>query len=279
MTLAVFAFLGLAFGSFVNALVWRLYKQEEKGKTKTKIKGKNVDLSISKGRSVCVHCGHELAAKDLIPVLSWLSLGGKCRYCKKPIEDTPLTELLTSAAFAVSYVWWPFELVSTSDWAVFTAWLVMVIGLVALTVYDLRHMILPNKIVFPLMGLAVVMRVLMWSQGDSSFTDELIDSVAGVLVGGGLFYVLFQVSGGRWIGGGDVKLGFLIGILLGPMNALVALLVGFYSAAIIILPLMATKKVTRKSKIPFGPFLILGFFTAMLWADDLREFYNSIFGL
>ena len=155
----------------------------------------------------------------------------------------------------------------------------MVIGLVALTVYDLRHMILPNKIVFPLMGLAVVMRVLMWSQGDSSFTDELIDSVAGVLVGGGLFYVLFQVSGGRWIGGGDVKLGFLIGILLGPMNALVALLVGFYSAAIIILPLMATKKVTRKSKIPFGPFLILGFFTAMLWADDLREFYNSIFGL
>src|SRR5690606_15326595 len=104
MVIIVLALLGLIFGSFVNALVYRLHEQSAQGKKqRTKGKVKNKQLSISKGRSICVHCKHELAWYDLIPVLSWLLLRGKCRYCHKPISrQYPVVELVTAAIFALS---------------------------------------------------------------------------------------------------------------------------------------------------------------------------------
>src|ERR1700729_3137868 len=97
---------GLMFGSAINALVWRL----------------KVGRSWVHGRSECPDCGHTLAAKDLVPVVSWLMLGGKCRYCRKPIKDHPVVELVTAAAFAVSaYVLMP---ASTVGWVRLGFWLV-----------------------------------------------------------------------------------------------------------------------------------------------------------
>src|SRR3989344_6490262 len=125
MIVAILIVLGLAFGSFVNALVWRLHEQEERAKSKEqrrkKGKAKNTaklsshtsvlsskDLSILKGRSMCPSCKHGLAAKDLVPVLSWLTLRGKCRYCHKPISiQYPLVELITATLFVISYLLWP----------------------------------------------------------------------------------------------------------------------------------------------------------------------------
>src|SRR5882762_114793 len=108
MIIVVLAILGLCFGSFVNAAVWRIYAQEQVKSKKLQVK-KSTNLSIVNGRSVCPHCEHELAAKDLMPVFSWLSLGGKCRYCKKPISrQYPLVELLTAVLFVFSYLYWPF---------------------------------------------------------------------------------------------------------------------------------------------------------------------------
>src|SRR3989344_8576881 len=124
--------LGLILGSFVNALVWRTYKKK----------------AILKGRSQCVHCGHQLAPADLVPVLSWLVLGSRCRYCKKNISvQYPLVELGTAAVFAMSYVLWPVDLVG-GQWVLFTTWLAVSVGLLALAVYDLRFMLLPNKILY-----------------------------------------------------------------------------------------------------------------------------------
>src|SRR4051812_13278636 len=100
MIIAVLIVFGLCLGSFVNALVWRVHEQEAAKKP-------NKKLSVLNGRSMCPHCEHELAAKDLIPVLSWLSLGGKCRYCHKPIsKQYPLVELLTALLVVGSYIWW-----------------------------------------------------------------------------------------------------------------------------------------------------------------------------
>ena len=179
----------------------------------------------------------------------------------------------------LSYLVWPWELVGYEAWAAFVAWLAIVVGLVALTLYDFKHLILPDRIVFPLMAVAVAMKVFLDTSLGIEAEETVRELVFGVLVGGGFFYALFQVSGGKWIGGGDVKLGFLIGLALGPANAAVALISAFYIAAFILLPLMVTKKVTRKSKIPFGPFLILGFVLAMLWGENVREFYTSLTGL
>src|SRR5260221_566501 len=104
MTIVALILLGLTFGSFINALVWRLHKQNEDSAKEQKVP----NLSIATGRSMCPNCYHELAAKDLIPVLSWLSLGGKCRYCRQPISwQYPLVELLTAGLFTVSYIYWP----------------------------------------------------------------------------------------------------------------------------------------------------------------------------
>ena len=279
MIIAILIITGLAFGSFVNALTWRIFMQDKRNKTKTKISDKQVNLAISTGRSVCVHCGHELAPKDLVPVISWLSLGGKCRYCRKPIEDSPVAELATAALFVISYLAWPWELFGVASWLSLVMWLAIVVGLVALAVYDFRYMILPNRIVFPLMFVALAMRVFIAVALETPADEAIRDIFFGVLVGGGFFYVLFQVSGGRWIGGGDVKLGYLIGITLGSVKALIALLGAFYIAAFLILPLMLAGRVNRKSKIPFGPFLIAGFILSMLWSDVLRDTYNSLFGL
>jgi len=271
MVLVIF---GFACGSFVNALVWRVHEQEEeKEKEESRKKKAESDprLSILKGRSMCPHCKHELAAKDLIPVLSWVSLGGKCRYCKKPISaQYPLVELLTAGLFALSYYFLDL------DPALILLWLLMLTGLMALFVYDLKWMILPDRIVFPMIGLASAFRIYEFILGDSAF-DPVISAALGALVLGGLFYLLFIVSNGRWIGGGDVKLGIFIGILLGPALAYLVLLVASLLGSVIILGFMATKAVKRNQQVPFGPFLITGTYIAMVWGQQAIDWYSQNF--
>lgn len=279
MILIILVVTGLAFGSFINALIWRIEQQFLSQGTTAKIGAKKVDLSITTGRSVCTHCGHVLAPIDLIPFFSWLSLRGKCRYCKKPIQDSPWIELTTMVLFVLSYGLWPYQLHVVSDWVYFGFWLAILVGMVALFVYDVKHMILPDRIVFPLMLIGALQVVYHGAVNELEVGSTLGKMALGAAVGGGLFWVLFQISNGKWIGGGDVKLGFLIGIILGPRDSLVALMLGFYLAAFILLPFMLFGKVGRKSKIPFGPFLIVGFGVAMFWADDFVRLYNNIFQL
>ena len=261
-------------GSFVNALVWRLHEQlDDDGNQKKLSKVKKKALSISKGRSMCPHCSHELAAKDLVPILSWLLLGGRCRYCKKPIDKQyPLVELLTGVLFAVSYVAWPHSLLHGWQVLEFVTWLAMVVGLGALAIYDIRWMLLPNRIVSKLYMIAGISYIFQLIAGRPIITVR--DTLYGVLIGGGIFWVLYQVSRGKWIGGGDVKLGALLGFLLGsPQLAFLYLFLASVLGLVWVLPALISKKMTQTSQVPFGPFLIAAAFIVMLWGQKIIDWY------
>ncbi len=266
MIIFAIAVFGLALGSFVNALVWRLRQQELKPKSKK--------FSVVRGRSMCPSCKHQLETKDLVPVLSWLSLKGRCRYCKKPISaQYPLVEAATALCLVISYVWWPDGFVDAGLLR-FVVWEVILVGLVALFVYDLKWMILPNRILFPLIALAagyLGLEVLLYG----GLQDQLRHVALGLLCGAGIFWALFAASKGRWIGGGDVKLGILMGLMLGPQLALLAIFTASLLGSFVSIVLMSTHKLSRNQQVPFGPYLILGFFIAVLWGQSLVDWYSA----
>lgn len=300
MIIVLLVVFGLALGSFVNALVWRLHEQGRlEGKSKkpkkspvtshqSKKKNKSTadlriatsdfqNLSILKGRSMCPHCKHTLQAVDLIPLLSWLMLRGKCRYCGKPIGwQYPLVEALTAVLFVASYIWWPvaFNAVGTAN---FVVWLIMLVGFMALVVYDVRWLTLPNRIMYPLIALAASMAVLNATIFDGG-TTYVRDTVISLAVAGGLFYILFEASKGKWIGGGDVKLGFLIGFLLAsPAQSFLTLFIASLIGTIVVVPGLVSKKLTATSKIPFGPFLIVATIIVKLFGAAMIAWYKRQF--
>lgn len=274
MIYVILVVLGLCFGSFVNALTWRLRQQEQASTQSSKVREQ---YSILRGRSMCVHCHHILGFWDLVPVLSWLALRGKCRYCHKPVSfQYPLVEMVTAALFVGSYAFWPVTIAGVQV-VVFGLWLAEVIGLMALLVYDIRWMLLPNRLVFPLSGIAVLQALLVIVTAPRPL-HALLAYIGAVIVGGGIFYVLFQVSNGKWIGGGDVKLGVLLGLLVGSFEkGLLFIFLAAVLGTLASLPLLATGRLKRTSVIPFGPFLIVGGFIAVVFGDSIIHWYNHTF--
>lgn len=283
MVIAILIILGLCLGSFVNALVWRVYKQMEledavpikKSAAARKQKLSHNDLSITKGRSMCSHCHHPLAVKDLVPVISYLSLKGKCRYCARPIQDSPLAELMTPLLFVVSYLAWPYQF-EGKGLPLFIFWLVFLVAFVALALYDLRWYLLPNRIVFPLVGLATTQTIVVATLYGGGIRT-IIGALAGVAVGSGIFYILYKVSDGTWIGGGDVKLGIVLGLLAG--GAVMSFLIIFIASLIgtlVALPLLATGRAGRSSHLPFGPFLLAGCIVVVLFGQRLLDWYSGL---
>ncbi len=276
MIYAILIVTGLCLGSFVNALVWRLH--ELAGRDGKKLSAADAKkLSVVNGRSMCPQCRHELAAKDLVPLFSWLFLRGKCRYCGKPVSSQyPLVELAVAGLFLASYVWWP-QAFDAPQTAIFLLWLAILTGLMALVVYDARWSLLPNRIIYPLWVLAAIQAVIaIWAATDPS--RALLDALLGVLVGGGIFYALFQVSGGRWIGGGDVKLGALLGLVVAtPAKALLFIFLGSLLGSLVSIPLIATGRMKRTSVIPFGPFLVAAVIIVVLFGGDMLDWYRQAF--
>ncbi len=275
MIIVILVLLGLCLGSFTNALVWRLHEQSKKGKS---AKAKK-ELSITKGRSMCPNCHHMLATKDLIPVLSWLELRGKCRYCHKPISwQYPLVELATALLFIISYLSWPHGFAMLGIWQ-FAFWIATLVFFMILFIYDLKWMLLPNKIVYPLICLTLI-----------NFVGQLIISrdlhvvtsaFWGIVCLAGLFYLLFQISGGKWIGGGDVKLAIALGILVGgPLGVLSLLFIASLLGVLVSLPLLLSKRKSYASRIPFGPYLLTAATIVYLWGDRIVHMYlHNLLGL
>ncbi len=270
MVIAVLTVIGLCLGSFVNALVWRLHEQSN-DKTGHK------NLSIVSGRSMCPNCRHGLAVKDLVPIVSWLALRGKCRYCGQPISaQYPLVELSMAALFVTSYLWWP-NAFDTAQTAVFGLWLALLAGFVALLVYDLRWSVLPNKLIYPLGAVAAVQAAVNVAAADKPLA-ALINAALAVAIGGGLFYLIFQISSGKWIGGGDVKLGWLLGLVVAtPARAVLLIFLGSVLGSLFSLPLLAAGRLKRTSTIPFGPFLIIAVIIVQLFGADILDWYRQMF--
>lgn len=272
MIIALLIVLGLCFGSFVNALVWRLRQQSLPKKRRA---AKDAELSIVTGRSMCPHCKHTLAWYDLLPVVSWLGLQGKCRYCKSPVSvQYPLVELLTAVAFVVSYVAWPISLDSGLAQIQFVFWLVSLIFMAALLVYDLKWMLLPNRLTGPFSIVTAVYALIGLSLHDGSTQGALISLFGAVTVTAGLFYLLFRMSDGRWIGGGDVKLAVGLGLLVGSIElGFLLLLTASVLGLVIMLPSVIKGKSGLSAKLPFGPFLILGTIVTVLVGNELVDWY------
>ena len=273
MVVIVLVLLGLCMGSFVEAASWRVREKSRLGKKLSQ--KRREELSMLRGRSMCAHCGHQLAWYDLIPLLSWLSLLGKCRYCHKSIGwQAPALELTTAGLFVLSYLNWPLYLAPRVDlgWLVFALWLIVLVHTVFLSIYDLRWILLPNRVVMSL----VVVSAGVWGSREVLLGFEpmsLLNLAAAVAALAGVFFILYQISDGTWIGGGDVKLGVALGILAGePVRAfLIMFLASLMGSAIGVYAMMRTKD--RKVHIPFGPFLMAATVVVYLFGGRLIEWY------
>lgn len=253
--------LGLCMGSFTNAFVWRVHEKK----------------NFLNDRSECVHCHHKLSAMDLIPIVSWTLLRGKCRYCHQAISPQyPLVEACVASLFVISYVFWPLKL-NGYEIAVFALWLAIATGLVALAVYDLRWMILPTKIIYALLILALALAIISILNSGTRFTMTL-DYILSFLIGGGIFYLIYILSKGKWIGGGDVRLGFLLGLLAAaPARSFMLIFIASLIGTAISIPLVGMSRLKRSSLIPFGPLLILALFIVQFAGQDIIHWYSQVF--
>ncbi len=247
-------------GSFANAVVWRLHAHRD----------------FVTERSECEHCHHVLGATDLVPIFSWLWLRGRCRYCHTKLSVQHfLVELLSGLLFAASYLWWPVALLTGVQWLSFGFWLIFVVGIVMLFLYDLHWQLLPDKIVFTLIWLAVAYTLICQVWLGKEGIAAIADAGGGIAVFSGFFGFLYLVSKGRWLGLGDVKLGVFMGIVLGSQLSLIALLGSYYIAALIIVPLMVAGKVHRRSKVAFGPFLLMSFVLSFFFGQHIVHFVTT----
>lgn len=278
---------GLAFGSFSGATVWRLrarqLKEDEAAGEKisksefTKLK-QLLKKSITNDRSICLHCHHQLAWYDLLPLISWVQLGGKCRYCRKPIGYMePLIELGTALFFVLSYMFWPIPLVDPLSYVQLGFWLIVGVGLIMLFAYDSRWYLLPDKIVFPLIGLAGIQALLHILQADDK-AGAMYDVALAATILSGIYYLLYTISQGRWIGFGDIKLGLVLAFMLGQWElAFLTLFLANIIGCLVVLPGLAAKKLTRTSHVPFGPMLIMAYFIVGVFGNALLEWYIAGF--
>jgi prepilin signal peptidase PulO-like enzyme (type II secretory pathway) len=251
---------GLLIGSAINAMVWRLY----------------VGRSWVKGRSVCPDCGHELAARDLVPVASWLLLHGRCRYCGKKIHwQYPVVELVTAVAFGLS----GYAMVTAGELDVVKLgfWLVLLTMLIVLAVYDARWMLLPDKVMLPM--IVVAFAYALSASAIAHSPRMLAGFLAAAVMAGGVFYSIVFFSKGRAMGGGDIKLAFAMGLMLGPSNTAVALLLAFNTAAVVGIAMIAIRRRSRRDQIPFGPYLVGGTVAAFLYGQQIVNWYLGLNGL
>ena len=259
LMLAVMVFVyGLLVGSFLNAWVWRLHTHRK----------------VSKGRSMCPHCKTPLRWYELIPVFSWLALRGKCRTCHKPISwQYPAVELANAAVWVSLFLF--LNPANILEWVSFLAWLALASLLLAALVYDAKWMLLPDAFMVPAVVVALVIAVVS-AVGMGSLSELIARLVAAILFGG-IFFLIWFISKGSWIGDGDIWLAAIMGLVLTGVQLVVAIFVAFNLGAIVGLVLIAIHKKNRKSMIAFGPFLIIGLFAGFFFGEALLNWYLGIF--
>lgn len=239
--------LGTVIGSFLNVCIYRIPRGE----------------SVVFPGSHCPACSRRLGPVDLVPILSYLVLRGRCRTCTNRISPRyPLIELLTGVLFLVAwYLTGPVP-------AVFNYWLLSSI-LVVVTFIDLEHYLIPNKVI----AVGAVLQLVL-----NFFTHQisLTNAGLGFLVGGGLLLVIALVSRGG-MGGGDIKLAALLGLFLGWQNVLLGFFAASLAGALTGILLVALKKKGRKDAVPFGPFLSLGALLSLYAGQQLLDWYLSIY--
>jgi leader peptidase (prepilin peptidase)/N-methyltransferase len=243
MVIVIVIVLGLITGSFLNVVIFRL----------------NTGKSFLFGRSFCLNCKKELKSRDLIPILSFLYLKGRCRYCKIKLSwQYPIVELATALSFAAAY---SYKLSATSY--------IFICIFIVIAVYDFKHYLILDKVVLPASLLALFFQI--W-QGN--FLWPLL----GALIVAGFFAVQYLASKGKWIGFGDVKLGILLGLIF-AQNSLWFLLLAYFVGALIGIFLILFAGKQLKSRIPFGTILGFSAIIFILYGEFFISWYLSLLGL
>lgn len=248
---------GLLIGSFLNVVILRL----------------NTGRSIANGRSKCATCDRTLSWYELIPVFSFLSLRGKCRTCKTQISfQYPFVELITALLFVILYtriiLQQGFDLCS---WIAFLFSVTVGAMLIVITIYDLRHKIIPDKIVYPFIVLSFVS--IIWKVATIPSFSFLNAILAGFALSAPFFFLWF-FSKGKLMGFGDVKLALGIGWLVGLAGSVTVFLLSFWFGAIVGLLLLGLSKAHgMKSEIPFAPFMIFALFVVGVYGVTLSNLF------
>ncbi len=242
----LFSFLfGLIIGSFLNCLIYRLENEQTLG-----------------GRSYCPNCKHQLAWFDLIPVVSYLMLLGKCRYCHKKISiQYPIVEIATGIAFLLIFTVVPSNILYLMLlWYVFASFTVIFI-------FDIKYYIIPDRILFPAIIITLLYEILF------TFPHFISNTLWAAVLASGFFLAIFLVSRGKWMGFGDVKLAILMGLILGFPNILSGLFLSFCIGSVVGVVLMISQKKGLKNEMPFAPFLIIGTFLALFFGNIIASWY------
>lgn len=244
----VFAVLfGLVFGSFFNVVGLRIPMNE----------------SIVAPPSHCTNCNRRLTAIDLVPVFSYLFLGGKCRTCGVKISPIYLlTELLTGLLFAFAYwtIGFEFELLVA---------LLFISLFMIIVVSDIAYMLIPDKVLLFFLPLLIIGRVL-------SPLEPWWGSVLGAVIGFGILFLIAIISKGG-MGGGDIKLFFLIGLVLGTVDTLLTLFLASVIGMIVGILVLTIRKQGRKTPVPFGPSIALAAIITYFYGDSLINWYFGLF--
>jgi leader peptidase (prepilin peptidase) / N-methyltransferase len=250
--LAIIAVLGLLIGSFLNAVIHRVPREQ----------------SLVSPGSRCPSCGYALRWYDNIPVASYLMLGGRCRKCRQTISIRyPIVELMTAAVFVAHYFvfgWTPLLAVR----------LAFAASLVALFAIDLEHHLLPDAITLPGIVVGLVASLFL--------PPGIVESLMGILIGGGVLWLIgeayFRYAGEEGMGGGDVKMLAMIGAFLGWKLVLVTLVLSSVAGSVLGLAIIAVKRGGMKYALPFGTFLALGALAASLIGAQIVTWYAGRLG-
>ncbi len=235
---------GLIIGSFLNVVILRLD-----------------DLrSICQTRSRCPHCRHQLSWFDLIPLISFILLKAKCRYCKTDISwQYPVVELGTALIFVLLFSLWGLS-------AGFLFHAILFSLLVVVFVHDLMTQLVPEEFVWITLILSLAGS---WYFDGLGFTNSLI----GGIIGGGIFAIPVFVSKEKWMGAGDIKIGMVMGLVLGYPKTIVGLFLAFVLGAVVGLAVIVLKKKTIKDALPFAPFLIVSLILTLFYGDYIIRWY------
>ncbi|PIT87429.1 MAG: hypothetical protein COU31_02940 [Candidatus Magasanikbacteria bacterium CG10_big_fil_rev_8_21_14_0_10_40_10] len=246
---------GLCMGSFVNSWIWRRYE----------------NIRIMHGRSICPSCRRQLKWYENIPILGYIFLKGRCRTCHKPIPPHFVwVELMT--AFLFVFISWHFLEFGHYDSALYYRNIIFAGFLLIIFIYDLLYQIILPEIVW--LG-AMVGFFVNYIFFDISLTAMFL----GIIIGSGFFLFQYIVSKGRWIGGGDVRLGVMIGTFLAWPNILTALFLAYISGAITGVFLLLFKGKKMDSQIPFGSFLALSTMAVLLFGQEILAWYLGLLAI
>lgn len=250
---------GLCFGSFLNVIVYRLPR----------------NLSIIRPPSRCPYCSRLLGLIELIPVLGYLSLRGRCRQCRALISPRyPLVEFCTGLLFVIVFISYAFTLE-------FFIYLTLLFLLFGIALIDLEHRIVPNSLVAAGLIAALIYYLPQAASYIFNLPQELVaqrsifDAFAGLLLGGGIMLVIFLVSRGG-MGAGDIKLMALIGFYVGLQGTAVVFFIGFLFGAITGIAFMLFGNLTRKDALPFAPFLSLATLIQVLYGQQIWNWYLNL---